>query len=438
MVRSTRPGKDGVMDLDTLPELRRSRDDAVVAGVCSTLARSLGLDPLLVRVGMVLLALSSGIGLAVYGWCWLVMPRAGEQTSLLEHWYPAAAGWSPQQRRNALLVACLLTALVLLGATPWSIGPALVLGGLFLLARHQRQHDETPATTQQALGQQPPVASTSLPRTTPFTDFERAAMAWRARLDEVQAAAERPNSLADLSTPAPTVIPTVSLPAPTPLPDPQAWPPTAGATALPVRRPRRSWLFGIVLLLAAAGAGTLAAMWAPSSSADLMGEAVALTVVASGLAATWLLRLPRPRLAVVAGLALMVALLVPRAMPEAGTELTGSQQHFAWSSSSEVPEETQRLTASTVTYDLSGLTLDRDVDLALQARVSTVVVLVAKDAPLEIDYALRGATLGVVGAGQDTHVVGGSSDSIELPGSGKATVTLDLQAWGSTVEVRRV
>jgi phage shock protein PspC (stress-responsive transcriptional regulator) len=46
-------------------QLRRSRQDRVVAGVCAGLGRRLGIDPIIVRVGFIAAAVSGGIGVAL-------------------------------------------------------------------------------------------------------------------------------------------------------------------------------------------------------------------------------------------------------------------------------------------------------------------------------------------------------------------------------------
>ena len=56
--------------------LRRSSTDRKVAGVCGGLGRQLGVDPNILRVAAVALALS-GIGIALYLVLWIVMPDEG-------------------------------------------------------------------------------------------------------------------------------------------------------------------------------------------------------------------------------------------------------------------------------------------------------------------------------------------------------------------------
>ena len=56
--------------------LSRPRDNRRIAGVCSGLARYFGVDPVLIRILMVVLALwPCGLGVILYIVCWIVMPN---------------------------------------------------------------------------------------------------------------------------------------------------------------------------------------------------------------------------------------------------------------------------------------------------------------------------------------------------------------------------
>jgi phage shock protein C len=57
--------------------LRRSRDNRMVAGVCAGVADYLRIDPVVVRIGAVVLALITwGVALLAYVAGWLLMPEA--------------------------------------------------------------------------------------------------------------------------------------------------------------------------------------------------------------------------------------------------------------------------------------------------------------------------------------------------------------------------
>ena len=62
--------------------LRRSRDDRVIGGVCGGLGRYLGLDPVLLRIAFVILAIAGGGGVLLYVLAWILIPEAREGESL--------------------------------------------------------------------------------------------------------------------------------------------------------------------------------------------------------------------------------------------------------------------------------------------------------------------------------------------------------------------
>ncbi|MBQ8493604.1 MAG: PspC domain-containing protein [Alistipes sp.] len=55
--------------------LRRSRYNRIVAGVCGGLGNYMGLDPVVVRLAVVLLMLFAGMSLWVYIIMWLLIPE---------------------------------------------------------------------------------------------------------------------------------------------------------------------------------------------------------------------------------------------------------------------------------------------------------------------------------------------------------------------------
>ncbi len=54
--------------------LYRSRTDKILAGVCGGLSEYSGVDPTLVRLVFVLLALAGGPGIIIYLIMWLITP----------------------------------------------------------------------------------------------------------------------------------------------------------------------------------------------------------------------------------------------------------------------------------------------------------------------------------------------------------------------------
>lgn len=122
----------------TVRKFRRSRTDRTLAGVCGGLAESLAMDPVIIRVLMVVLTFFGGAGVIVYGACWLLMPEDDRETSLAER--AMAKG-----DRNPWPLLLGVAALSLAGmvAAGWFIDDraalliVLVVGAAILLARRQ-------------------------------------------------------------------------------------------------------------------------------------------------------------------------------------------------------------------------------------------------------------------------------------------------------------
>ncbi|MFF2331039.1 MULTISPECIES: PspC domain-containing protein [unclassified Streptomyces] len=60
------------------PQLRRSPQHKVVAGVCGGLGRYCDVDPVIFRIVLGVLSVTGGIGLIFYGFAWLLIPLDGE------------------------------------------------------------------------------------------------------------------------------------------------------------------------------------------------------------------------------------------------------------------------------------------------------------------------------------------------------------------------
>ena len=56
-------------------KLYRSRTDRMIGGVCGGLGRYLGIDPIIVRLFFILLAIGKGIGVLIYFVLWILMPE---------------------------------------------------------------------------------------------------------------------------------------------------------------------------------------------------------------------------------------------------------------------------------------------------------------------------------------------------------------------------
>ncbi len=74
-----------------IPRLFRPRTDRMIGGVCSGLGLYFGVDPVIVRLLFVVLALTTGLTLVLYPILWMVMPNGAPTQTL-----PPGARFDPQ------------------------------------------------------------------------------------------------------------------------------------------------------------------------------------------------------------------------------------------------------------------------------------------------------------------------------------------------------
>ena len=117
--------RDEIRDLG---RLRRSRDDRKIAGVAGGLARHLDVDPIILRVALVVLIFFGGAGLLIYGAGWLLVPEEGTNEAKLR--------LDDRSRGVALIIVGAIAALAVIGDSmgdwgfPW---PLAVLGLIALV-----------------------------------------------------------------------------------------------------------------------------------------------------------------------------------------------------------------------------------------------------------------------------------------------------------------
>src|SRR5450631_565465 len=85
--------------------LRRSRDDRIIGGVCGGLGRYLGIDPIILRIVFAALAIFGGIGLLLYALGWLFVAEDGSDTSEAQRLFRGRA--TPLTTVAALVVGTL-------------------------------------------------------------------------------------------------------------------------------------------------------------------------------------------------------------------------------------------------------------------------------------------------------------------------------------------
>lgn len=114
--------------------LRRSESDRVIAGVCGGIARELHVDPLVVRLGAVVLTLLGGLGALAYVVAVLIVPADGEEAPLLRR---AVDGEDRTLAVGLLIGAVVIWAVVSDGGIlgfghGWWLGTVLISGAIVL------------------------------------------------------------------------------------------------------------------------------------------------------------------------------------------------------------------------------------------------------------------------------------------------------------------
>ena len=117
-----------MVTMSSVWSIRRSTVDKKLAGVCGGVARHWNVDPVLVRVGWVLLALSGGVGVVLYVAAWLLVPADGATTSTMDDLAKGATrGWPREAWVAIVAIACLITFGIFSSTTTIGFGPAVVL-----------------------------------------------------------------------------------------------------------------------------------------------------------------------------------------------------------------------------------------------------------------------------------------------------------------------
>jgi phage shock protein C len=119
--------------------LRRSRTDKVIAGVCGGMGRSLGIDPVWLRIAFVALTLAGGSGILIYIIAWIAIPEETDTEPVTPASH-SGGGTTPAVIIGAVLIAIgaiylLNTVVPWMGRVIWpliviAIGVAIVMGGM--------------------------------------------------------------------------------------------------------------------------------------------------------------------------------------------------------------------------------------------------------------------------------------------------------------------
>lgn len=141
-------------EMRDLAQIRRSTTDRHVAGVAGGLGRHLDIDPVILRVAFVVLALFGGSGLILYAVCWALIPEDTTDRALID--------LDARTRTAALVGIGIIACLMLVGGSwgfwdfPW---PLLILGLIvYLLVNRRNRRGAVPPVPPGAVPPGPPSA----------------------------------------------------------------------------------------------------------------------------------------------------------------------------------------------------------------------------------------------------------------------------------------
>lgn len=137
--------------LRTITDMRRSRSDALLGGVCTGAARYLNIDPVILRIAFAALTFIGGAGLILYLAAWFFLPPedgpGGPGTSVAAEWFNLDEN-EERVRVGGLVVAGVVAVLSVVGDSgwgwgfPWWIFPIGFIALMFVALRNRRQdHD---------------------------------------------------------------------------------------------------------------------------------------------------------------------------------------------------------------------------------------------------------------------------------------------------------
>ncbi len=110
---------------------RRSANDRKVAGVAGGLGRAFGIDPVLFRVGFVILFFAGGFGLLFYVLGWLLLPADGDEVSAGESLLGRGQSSTPPVLAVGLGIVALMSIATIFS---WGLPVApLIIGGVIVV-----------------------------------------------------------------------------------------------------------------------------------------------------------------------------------------------------------------------------------------------------------------------------------------------------------------
>jgi phage shock protein PspC (stress-responsive transcriptional regulator) len=437
--------------------IRRSATDVKLTGLCGGVAQHWGIDPVLVRIGWALLALSGGIGLVLYLAGWLLIPVEGSDRALVADLFGESVRRWPKELWITLVVVASLAMFAIFGSlSPFGIGPAVVIAVIwyfgFYKARQSRA-DTGPASAPTDFESATPSEPQPVQYPGPPTPFTQAAQAWQGRIEEHmrQAApdghttAAPPDewpSLPPAITPQPTSDPepsehTAFLAQPDPVglyAEPTPVTPVAPVKMSETKSAKRLRLVSLIVLgLTLSGLGVVQGVGIALPLVAYLAAAL-LVIGLTLVAATWL-GLARGLLPV--GVLLAIAILIVTA---GGPELrvpAEANYSRAYTTLAELPVAGDSEDFGKLSIDLSELAVMADASYTAHVDLGQIEVTVPKDAHVVVNY---NADMGVVRAyGEEVQAGSELTGQVDPQPAqpGQHTLTLNLSVDAGNIQVQR-
>ena len=444
--------------MSSIWSVRRSATDTKLAGVCGGVAAHWGVDPVLVRVGWALLALTGGVGIVLYVAGWLLIPVEGQDRSTVDDLFGGPANrWSKEVWVTLVAIACVVAFAVFSSVSPFGIGPALVLAVVWYFGFYRNRSRDARRRTPQAppavVPPPPPWPGAAFPPAGPPTPFTDAALAWQARVQQVRGQA--PGAPVTPAAPAfptyPAYPPAAPVPEAAPVderaaflaepdpvglyaePEPEPVPARRVRATLAARRLRLITL--VVLGLALAGLAVAGDAGVPFS----FGVWAATSLLVVGLAlivSTWV---GRARGLVPLGVLFTLLALVGASglAPSAGDPPAFGERHLVYASVADLPANGDHLDGGELTVDLRGVKPTGDYRYSASLGTGRLVVTVPPGTGVRLGYDVglgQAVSFGnQLGAGRAVH---GSTELVRAA-KGQPTLELDLSVDRGQLELQR-
>lgn len=475
MVTSAPARNDGHMS--SIWTVRRSVTDHKVGGLCGGIAEQRGIDPVLVRVGCVLLALSGGIGLVLYAAGWLMIPLVGETRTRLDDTFPQVAHWPRELRLVLVAAVAIVVAIVLSPFLPFGLGSAGILAAVWYFGyyRHRspggsaesdQPESDLPASNQvgyashqPGLGEQPrsqpapgepvdvqavdgqagpsPEQYQYFAFSGPATPFTESARIWQQRMRDHECGSAGPSADHDAYLASPDPVGLYAEPAGLGRPGGEVARPTSRASELARSLPaKRLRLVSVLALgLTFSGLGVASALGAHLSPTTYL--AVALLIAGLTLVAAAFVGRARGILPVAVLLALATVFSAVGGTGNDRTVGDGVGIHqVSYSDPAKLPAA-ENWDSGRLVVDLGQLSLSRNTTFTTHVEQGTLTLLVPRGVRVQVDSSIGSGYLRVTGRKGNVGSELSSTDTFGGPNPTGPVLTVHASVDQGTLEVRR-